>query len=192
MLDICKNMFNSINEESSGTKFDKFDNEIAGYEQTIKEKNELIKKDIEVLSNKRRVEILTRKINNLLELKKHFENSSSSRNDKNLNTFIMRCEELLDGKHRVSNDDSIGNIVKPKEETKLTKLETFVDKYLFSIMKYNDECLSILEKLSNESIPEDYPVYDRRTQRYIIISELKEYELTKTTCDKFKLKCITY
>ena len=63
-------MFNSINEESSGTKFDKFDNEIAGYEQTIKEKNELIKKDIEVLSNKRRVEILTRKINNLLELKK--------------------------------------------------------------------------------------------------------------------------
>lgn len=191
LLDICKNMFNSINEESSGTKFDKFDNEIAGYEQTIKEKNELIKKDIEVLSNKRRVEILTRKINNLLELKKHFENSSSSRNDKNLNTFIMRCEELLDGKHRVSNDDSIGNIVKPKEETKLTKLETFVDKYLFSIMKYNDECLSILEKLSNESIPEDYLVYDRRTQRYIIISELKEYELTKTTCDKFKLKCIT-
>ena len=30
--------FNSLNKESSGTKFDKFDNEIAGYEQTIKEK----------------------------------------------------------------------------------------------------------------------------------------------------------
>lgn len=191
LLDICKNMFNSINKESFGTKFDKFDNEIAGYEQTIKEKNALIQKGVDVLSNKRRVEILTKKINDLLELKKHFESSSSSRNDKNLNAFIKRCEELLDGKHRVSNDDSIGNIVKPKEETKLTKLETFVDKYLFSIMKYNDECLSILENLSKESIPEDYAVYDKKGQRYIIINDLKEFETTKSICDKFKLKCIT-
>lgn len=191
LLDICKNMFNSINEESSGTKFDKFDNEIAGYEQTIKEKNALIQKGIDVLSNKRRVEILTKKINDLLELKKHFESNSSSRNDKNLNAFIKRCEELLDGKHRVFNDDSIGNIVKPKEETKLAKLEAFVDNYLLSIRKYDDECLSTIDKLSNESIPEDYAVYDKKGQRYIIINDLQEYETTKQICDKFKLRCIT-
>lgn len=191
LLDICKNMFNSINEESSGTKFDKFDNEIAGYEQTIKEKNALIQKGIDVLSNKRRVEILTKKINDLLELKKHFESNSSSRNDKNLNAFIKRCEELLDGKHRVFNDDSIGNIVKPKEETKLAKLEAFVDNYLLSIRKYDDECLSTIDKLSNESIPEDYAVYDKKGQRYIIINDLQEYETTKHICDKFKLRCIT-
>lgn len=191
LLDICKNMFNSINKESSGTKFDKFDNEIAGYEQTIKEKNALIQKGVDVLSNKRRVEILTKKINDLLELKKHFESSSSSRNDKNLNVFIKRCEELLDGKHRAFNDDSIGNIVKPKEETKLAKLEAFVDSYLLSIKKYDDECLSILGNLSKESIPEDYAVYDKKGQRYIIINDLKEFETTKSICDKFKLKCIT-
>lgn len=191
LLDICKNMFNSINEESSGTKFDKFDNEIAGYEQTIKEKNALIQKGIDILSNKRRVEILTKKINDLLELKKHFESNSSSRNDKNLNAFIKRCEELLDGKHRVFNDDSIGNIVKPKEETKLAKLEAFVDNYLLSIRKYDDECLSTIDKLSNESIPEDYAVYDKKGQRYIIINDLQEYETTKHICDKFKLRCIT-
>lgn len=191
LLDICKNMFNSINEESSGTKFDKFDNEIAGYEQTIKEKNALIQKGIDVLSNKRRVEILTKKINDSLELKKHFESNSSSRNDKNLNAFIKRCEELLDGKHRVFNDDSIGNIVKPKEETKLAKLEAFVDNYLLSIRKYDDECLSTIDKLSNESIPEDYAVYDKKGQRYIIINDLQEYETTKHICDKFKLRCIT-
>lgn len=191
LLDICKNMFNSINEESSGTKFDKFDNEIAGYEQTIKEKNALIQKGIDVLSNKRRVEILTKKINDLLELNKHFESNSSSRNDKNLNAFIKRCEELLDGKHRVFNDDSIGNIVKPKEETKLAKLEAFVDNYLLSIRKYDDECLSTIDKLSNESIPEDYAVYDKKGQRYIIINDLQEYETTKHICDKFKLRCIT-
>lgn len=191
LLDICKNMFNSINKESSGTKFDKFDNEIAGYEQTIKEKNALIQKGVDVLSNKRRVEILTKKINDLLELKKHFESSSSSRNDKNLNVFIKRCEELLDGKHRAFNDDSIGNIVKPKEETKLAKLEAFVDSYLLSIKKYDDECLSILGNLSKESIPKDYAVYDKKGQRYIIINDLKEFETTKSICDKFKLKCIT-
>ena len=73
------------------------------------------------------------KIQMLLNHDKHFENNSSSRNDKNLNAFIKRCEELLDGKHRVFNDDSIGNIVKPKEETKLAKLEAFVDNYLLSI-----------------------------------------------------------
>lgn len=191
LLDICKNMFNSINKESFETKFDKFDNEIAGYEQTIKEKNALIQKGVDVLSNKRRVEILTKKINDLLELKKHFESSSSSRNDKNLNAFIKRCEELLDGKNRAFNDDSIGNIVKPKEETKLAKLEAFVDSYLLSIKKYDDECLSILENLSKESIPEDYAVYDKKGQRYIIINDLKEFETTKSICDKFKLKCIT-
>lgn len=190
LIDICKNMFNSLNKESSGTKFDKFDNEIAGYEQTINEKNALIQKGIDVLSNKRRVEILTKKINDLLELKKHFENNSSSRNDKNLNAFIEHCKELLEGKHKVINDDSIGNIVKPKEETKLAKLEAFVENYLFSIKKYVDECLIILEKLINESIPEDYAVYDNKGQRYIIITDLAEFEKTKPICSKFNLKCI--
>ena len=191
LIDICKCMFNSLNKESSGTKFDKFDNEIAGYEQTIKEKNALIQKGIDVLSNKRRVEILTKKINDLLELKKHFESNSGSRNDKNLNTFIKHCEELLEGKHKVINDDSIGNIVKPKEETKLAKLEAFVENYLFSIKKYDDECLVTLDKLSKESIPEDYAVYDKKGQRYIIINNLDEFEKTKSICTEFRLKCIT-
>lgn len=191
LIDVCKNMFNSLNKESSVTKFDKFDNEIAGYEQTIQEKNVLIQKGIDVLSNKRRVEILTKKINDLLELKKRFESSSSSRNDKNLNIFIKHCEELLDGKRMVYNDDSIGDIVKPKEETKLAKLEAFVNNYLFLIKKYYDECLEILKKLLNENIPEDYIVYDNNNQRYIVINNLEEFKTTRPICDKFKLKCIT-
>ena len=124
-------------------------------------------------------------------MKKHFESNSGSRNDKNLNTFIKHCEELLEGKHKVINDDSIGNIVKPKEETKLAKLEAFVENYLFSIKKYDDECLVILDKLSKESIPEDYAVYDKKGQRYIIINNLDEFEKTKSICTEFRLKCIT-
>ena len=63
--------------------------------------------------------------------------------------------------------------------------------YLLSIRKYDDECLSTIDKLSNESIPEDYAVYDKKGQRYIIINDLQEYETTKHICDKFKLRCIT-
>ena len=123
-------------------------------------------------------------------MKKHFESSSGSRNDKNLNAFIKHCEELLEGKHKVINDDSIGNIVKPKEETKLAKLEAFVETYLFLIKKYDDECLVTLNKLSKESVPEDYAVYDKKGQRYIIINNLDEFEKTKSICTEFKLKCI--
>ena len=38
IFDDCSFMFNEINSESSGTKFDKFDAEIEGYRKTIKEK----------------------------------------------------------------------------------------------------------------------------------------------------------
>lgn len=191
LIDVCKQMFKAINKESSGTKFDKFDDEIAGYEQTIKEKNALIEKGIDVLSNKRRVEILTKKINDLLELKKHFEGSSSSRDDKSLLNFENRCNKVISSGHIDSNNDSIGNIVKPKEETKTSKLESFVDQYLFSIKKYIEDCIEVLKELKRVHIPEDYPVYDKEEQRYIVINDLSEYEKTKALCDEFSLKCIT-
>lgn len=191
LIEVLKHMFHSINTESSGNKFEKIDDEIAGYRQTIAEKNTLIEKGIEVLSNKRRVEILTKKINDLLELKKHFEVNSSSRNDKNLSVFENRCKVLLSNRHIDSNDDSIGNIVKPKEETKISKLEAFVDNHLYSLKKYMESCLQTIVKLQSVHIPEEYPVYDKQGQRYIVITDLSEYEKTRELCNEFLLKCIT-
>ena len=191
LLDICKMMFNSINEKSSENKFNKFDNEIAGYRQTIEEKNLLIEKGIEVLSNKRRVEILTKKIDDLLKLKEHFEGSSTTRNDKNVSAFVQRCNDLLNGEKKRVNDDSIGNIVKPKDETKISKLESFVDTYLLSIKQYINKSYEILTKLFEEvDIPEDYKVYDKDKERFIVINDLSEYESTKDICEKYNLKCI--
>ncbi len=191
-IDICKNMFNSINEKSSETKFDKFDNEIAGYRRTISEKNALIEKGVEVLSNKRRVEILTKKIEDLLKLKEHFEENSMSRNDKNVNNFIQRCNDLLNGTKKEINDDSIGNIVKPKDETRISKLELFVDTYLVILKKYIEESYKVLCKLYYDvSIPENYKVYDKEENRYIVINDLSEYKSTMELCEKFSLNCIT-
>jgi len=192
LMEVCKNMFNSINEKSSETKFDKFDNEIAGYRQTISEKNALIEKGVDVLSNKRRVEILSKKIEDLLKLKEHFEGNSASRNDKDTSGFIQHCNDLLNGKKKQVNDDSIGNIVKPKDETKISKLESFADMYLVSIKKYIDDAYVVLLKLLDDvSIPEDYKVYDKKGSRYIIINNLSEFDSTKGLCEKFSLKCIT-
>ena len=191
LLDICKKMFNSINEKSSETKFDKFDNEIAGYRQTIEEKNLLIEKGIEVLSNKRRVEILSKKIDDLLKLKERFEGSSTTRNDKSASVFIQYCNNLLNGEKKQVNDDSIGNIVKPKDETKISKLESFVDTFLLSIKQYIDKSCEILTKLFEEvDMPEDYKVYDKGKERFIVINDLSEYESTKNICEKYNLKCI--
>ena len=146
-------MLNSINEESSGTKFDKFDNEIAGYEQTIKEKNELIKKDIEVLSNKRRVEILTRKINNLLELKKHFEKAIKEKfwtNHQKQYISMQRenVEILKYTKDFIPDDDTIYNLVFETEIFKKIKKET--EKYRQKLLQEWDKNKKLINKNLNE------------------------------------------
>ena len=190
LLQILQKMFETVNQSSSVTKFDKFDNEIEGYRATILEKEELVKNGVEVLSNKRRIEILNKKINDLLELKKHFVSSSTSRNDKNLSAFINKCKTLLSVAKQEIERDSIGNIVKPKEETASTKLEMFVDKYLFELNMYLDACDELLDELKRVEIPENYPVYDFKNRRYIVIDNLIEYDNTLEIQKEFDLYCL--
>ena len=190
LLDNCVSIFRAVNKVSSGTKFDKFDNEIAGYEQTIKEKTKLIEQGIDVLSNKRRVEILTNKIAELKALKQRFETTSDTRNDKSLSAFVAHCNELLSNTHQRGVNDSIGTIVKPKEETKTARLEAFVDAYLYPIKKYVEDCLSILEKIQSVRIPEDYPVFEKDGARFIVINKLAEFKATQSLCNEFNMKCL--
>ena len=190
LLDVCGKIFGSINQESAGTKFSKFDAEIAGYEQTIREKSELIQQGIDILSNKRRVEILTQKIAGLQDLKKRFESTSDSRNDKTSAAFIEHCSQLLSNHQHTSINDSIGTIVKPKEETKMAKLESFVDTHLFAIKQYIVDCRKVFNQLMAIHIPENYPVYDKNGEKFIVINTLKEFEQTKSLCGEFDLKCV--
>ena len=187
----CSFMFNEINSESSGTKFDKFDAEIEGYRKTIKEKEALVFIGTDVLSNKRRIEILNKKIEDLLLLKKKFEGSAASRSSKEADSFINYCKKLVDGISISSDDsDSIGKIVNTNEGSKLLKLNSFVSNYLKQINDYLVKCIICLKNLKDVHIPEEYPVFEKNSQNYIAIKELTEYEATKGLRKEFSLKCL--
>ena len=191
ILDDCLFMFNEINSESSGTKFDKFDVEIEGYRKTIKEKEVLVFMGTDVLSNKRRIEILNKKIDDLLVLKEKFEGSAAARSNKEADSFIAYCKKLVNGVSVSSDDsDSIGKIVNTNEGSKLVKLNSFVSNYLKQINDYLTKCIVCLRNLKDVHIPEDYPVFEKNGQNYIAIKELSEYEATKGLCKEFSLKCL--
>lgn len=191
IFDDCLFIFNEINSESSGTKFDKFDAEIEGYRKTIKEKEALVFMGTDVLSNKRRIEILNKKIEDLLVLKEKFEGSAASRSNKEADSFIAYCKKLVDGVSVSSDDsDSIGKIVNTNEGSKLVKLNSFVSNYLKQISDYLIKCIACLKNLRDIHIPEDYPVFEKEGQKYIVLNELSEYEATKGLCKEFSLKCL--
>ena len=191
IFDDCLFMFNEINSESSGSKFDKFDAEIEGYRKTIKEKEVLVFMGTDVLSNKRRIEILNKKIEDLLALKEKFEGSAASRSSKEAESFIEYCKKLVNGVS-VSNDDSdsIGKIVNTNEGSKLVKLNSFVSNYLKQISDYLTKSIVCLKNMKDVHIPEEYSVFEKDGQRYITISELSEFDVTKELCKEFSLKCL--
>lgn len=191
IFDDCLFMFNEINSESSGSKFDKFDVEIEGYRKTIKEKEVLVFRGTDVLSNKRRIEILNKKIDDLLALKEKFEGSAASRSSKEADSFIEYCKKLVNGVSASSNDsDSIGKIVNTSEGSKLVKLNIFVSNYLKQISDYLTKSIVCLKSMKDVRIPEEYPVFEKDGQRYIAIDELSEFDATKELCKEFSLKCL--
>ena len=192
LLDDCALMFNSVNQEVSDTRFDKFDIEIEGYRKTIKEKETQILNNIDVLSNKRRIEILQSKIDNLIAMKAKFENNDSSRKEKEASDFVNYCKKIIEGAATNNTDsDSITKIV-GHDTSRKAKLNSFVNTYLAIISSYIDNCIECLKKLKKEHIVEDYIVYEKDNQRYIIIENESEYEITKGIREEFSLKCLVW
>ena len=63
-----------------------------------------------------------------------------------------------------------------------------MEKWILSIKNYLEKCIDILRKLSKVQIPEEYIVYEKHGQRYIVIKDLDEVKLTKEICKKYKLE----
>lgn len=191
LLSYCEQIFKEINAEKSDTKLDKFDDEIAGYGRQVVEKKELIEQGIEVLKNTSRVKTLEKKISDLLLLKKRFEVTSSNRDSKELQTFIQMCKDVIDGCYKtVESEESIEQVLEKTEKTKMMMLNLFIVKYLFVFNDFMDKIVPLVEQLLEVEIPEDYQVFEKEKQRYIVINELKEYEETKTIREKFNLLCL--
>lgn len=190
LLNVCKDMHNNINDISLINKFDKFDAEIARYEELISKKESLIKKGIDKFKNEKRIEDLKNKRDNLLTLKENFKTSSSTINNKAQTEFINYCQKILSDNKKEINSDSLANVLKKNNESKTFKLYSFIDKYLFKIKQYIDISLNILFKLNEVHIPENYKVYEKNKKSYIVIDDIKEYELTKDLCKQFNLECL--
>jgi hypothetical protein len=185
-------MFSEINTENSDTKFDKFDDEIAGYQRQVVEKKALIEQGIDVLKNSSRVKTLEKKINDLLGLKKRFEGTSSNRDSKELQVFLQKCTNVMEGRYKaITSEESIGQVLEKTETTKMMMLGSFVVKYLYVFNEFMGKLVPLVEQLLAIEIPEDYQVFEKEGQRYIVINELKEYSDTKMIREKFNLLCLT-
>ena len=191
LIDDCSLMFDEVNSERTDSRFNKFDDEIEGYRRTIKEKEALISAGKDVLSNNRRIEILNKKIEDLLALKEKFENSSSSRTSKEKESFVVRCRDLINVIPASSdNEDSIGKIIAMNDSSKLVRLNHFVSNYLRQINEYLNNSITCLKKMIEVNIPEEYPVFEKDGQKYIVLNDLSEYDSTKELCDEYSLKCL--
>ena len=192
LLSYCEQMFSEINTENSDTKFDKFDDEIAGYQRQVVEKKALIEQGIDILKNTSRVKTLEKKISDLLGLKKRFEGTSSNRDSKELQAFLQKCNDVISGRYKaITSEESIGHVLEKTETTKMMMLNSFVVKYLYLFNEFIGKIVLLVEQLLSIEIPEDYQVFEKEGLRYIVINELKEYSDTKTIREKFNLLCLT-
>ena len=192
LLSYCEQIFSEINTENSDTKFDKFDDEIAGYQRQVVEKKALIEQGIDILKNTSRVKTLEKKISDLLGLKKRFEGTSSNRDSKELQAFLQKCNDVISGRYKaITSEESIGHVLEKTETTKMMMLNSFVVKYLYVFNEFIGKIVLLVEQLLSIEIPEDYQVFEKEGLRYIVINELKEYSDTKTIREKFNLLCLT-
>lgn len=192
LLFYCEQMFSEINTENFDTKFDKFDDEIAGYQSQVAEKRALIEKGIDVLKNTSRVKTLEKKISDLLDLKKRFEGTASKRDSMELQGFLQKCNDVIAGRYKViTNEESIGHVLGRTKTTKMMMLNSFVVKYLYGFNEFMGKLMSLIKQLLAIEIPEDYQVFEKEGQRYIVINEIKEYGETKAIREKFNILCLT-
>lgn len=189
-LQYFEQIFVKINGSTSDSKFDKLEADIQQYRNTIDEKNLLIEQGKNVLENKQAIERLKLEISKLEVLKKNFEGKSVAQIGKAIEEYRAKCQRIVDGASTESvNDDSIGNVIH-QSESRAEAFERFTENYLVSLRNYLQNTQCIVEQLSQQDIPEDYPVYDKNGERYIVINDLSEYETTLPIQTKYQLKCL--
>lgn len=188
LVNACLNIFNQLNSASNSVKFSRFDEEIEGYKKIIAEKELLVEQGNDALGNRRRIEILQKKIDDLKNLKNKFQSGAAENSDDAKKEFVAFCKENLQGHSDTSTGKSIEKIIQT-DESKINLLKAFVKKYLYSMGKYFEEISAVLEHLCNVGIPEDYKVYEKGGKRYIFIDSEEEYASTADIRQKFNLHC---
>lgn len=191
MFDKIFNIYKSFNKGAEVIKYSKFDEEIDGYRKTIKDKEKLIQDNIEVLSNKKRIEILSKKIEDLELLKQQFESKENSRDITVKASFCTNYNNWLNKRQTdFLHFDSVTGVVK-KESSQSGKFENLLEKYLYTFNDYYDKFLNYLKKVDNCLLfPLDYTVYEKDKKNYIIIDSIDEFYNTAKLCEKYNILTI--
>ena len=119
----CKNLYFRLAKQNTDNKFGQFDIEISDYKKIIEEKQKMIEQGIDIISNKRRIEILNKKIDDLQKLKTNFEDKNIETSNKNSDDFMEKCKGFLEKKIHTRNALSISNVLKVNDLEKTLILE---------------------------------------------------------------------
>ena len=130
LIDYCCALNASIFTEINNTQTCGLDDEIAGYEKTIREKQACIDQNIDVLQSKRRIEILQHKIEELNKIKERIVTIQTANTANGREAFIARCKKLLIGDSLAANEDSVSSIVHGKEKSQQELLNDFLQMWL--------------------------------------------------------------
>ncbi len=195
LLNFCNALNEAISTQVSDSQNLKIDDEIAGYGSTIREKEACIAQGKDVLQNKRRIEILKKKIEELKKIKERFSTKQSENITEIRNEFTDYCRKVvadkIDGKLADFSTDSISSVVSGKEMSKKEMLNVFVQKWLRRIDALLKNLIDLLASMEEIDVPEDYIVYDLNGERFIVINDESEYYDTKDIQAKYMLQCVT-
>ena len=192
MVEEIVKIYSKLNQDASDIKFAKFDDEIRSYRQTIQEKEKLVLNNIDVISNKRRIEILEKKINDLELLKQRFSRNSNDRNKKNIDEFKASYIKWIKSQNTViSQQNSVKSIINTRDLNNIELFEMLVENYLYDFNNYLENFLKLIKELKNNMVfPLKYLVYEKDNKNYIALTDISEYESSKDICKKFNLFAI--
>lgn len=191
LLNFCYELNRTISTQITSCQNSKIDDEIAGYEKTITEKEDYMLQGKDVLQNKRRIEILRKKIADLKNIKEQFSTRQSTNNAESKKEFEDYCKNIIDGKLSDFMADSIYSVVSGKEVSKRECLNVFVKKWLHSIDALLVNLIDLLASMAQIDVPEDHVVYDFNGKRFIVIENEAEYYSTNDIRKKYDLHCVT-
>lgn len=192
MVEEIVKIYSKLNQDASDIKFAKFDDEIRSYRQTIQEKEKLVLNNIDVISNKRRIEILEKKINDLELLKQTFSRNGNDRNKKNIDEFKASYIKWIKSQNTViSQQNSVKSIINTRDLNNIELFEMLVENYLYDFNNYLENFLKLIKELKNNMVfPLKYLVYEKDNKNYIALTDISEYESSKEICKKFNLFAI--
>ena len=190
ILQYCINLNEAISNDLTDKQYSKIDEEIEGYKETIKEKEKDIRNNLNVLQNKRRIEILKNKIDGLIKIKDQFTKRRSSEMVNKQEAFVSWCKNVLNGEIPKVEANSVSTIVNCKELSKNEKLNNFLKKRLFAIKSTLLKLIDVICLMQKIDVPEEYVVFDYQGKHYITIDSEDEFYKTKYIQEKYNILCV--